>query len=428
MPCSCHLARDSICGYKLKPVSNSMAVRSNRTLVLLLGLLAALGPLSFDMYLPGLPTIQADMIATPAQVQLTLSSFLIGLATGNLIYGPLSDRYGRRPVLLSGLLLYTITCLLCSIASSIQGLILIRFFNAVGGAAGMVLGRVIIRDHFPPRQTARLISLMAMIMLVGPMISPMIGGQLLVFMGWRSIFAFLTGLGLFALVLAICILAESHPRERRNPLNVITTLKAYGTILSDRRGLGYALCGGMASGVVFTYITSSAFVFIEIFGVKPVHFGYLYGVIVAGLLVGNYINSNMVMHANVHRLIQYAHAIRLLTVTGLVLLVFHSGKGGELTAMVVLLVPAIGVSSMIVPNIMADMLHRFPDISGTASSVLGTSTFGTGALASAIAGMLHDGTAQPMVQTMLVFALGSAGAYWFIARPARGGGEGDTFA
>jgi len=403
-----------------------MASRSNRTLVLLLGLLAAQGPLSFDMYLPGLLTIQADMNATAAQVQLTLSSFLIGLATGNLIYGPLSDRYGRRPVLLSGLLLYTVTCLLCAVASGIHGLILFRFFNAVGGAAGMVLGRVIIRDYFPPRQTARLISLMAMIMLVGPMISPMIGGQLLVFTGWRSIFGLLTGVGLFALILTIFTLKESHPKERRNPLNILTTLKAYGTILADRRGLGYTLCGGMASGVVFTYITSSPFVFIEFYGVKPVHFGYLYGVIVAGLLVGNYVNSHLVMRANVQRLIRYAHGLRLLAVAGLLLLVLHPGAGGMLAAMVVLLVPAIGVSSLIVPNIMADMLHRFPDISGTASSVLGAFTFGTGALAGAIAGILHDGTALPMVQTMLAFALGSAAAYWFIARPACGT-EGDTF-
>ena len=403
-----------------------MASYSNRALVLLLGLLAALGPLSFDMYLPGLPTIQADMNVSAAQVQLTLSSFLIGLASGNLIYGPLSDRYGRRPVLLSGLLLYTVTCLLCAVASGIQGLILFRFLNAVGGAAGMVLGRVIIRDYFPPRQTARLISLMAMIMLVGPMISPMIGGQLLVFMGWRSIFALLTGVGLVALLLTAFTLAESHPRERRNPLNILTTLKAYGTILSDRRGLGYTLCGGMASGVVFTYITSSPFVFIEVYGVKPVHFGYLYGVIVAGLLIGNYANSHLVMRANVHRLILFAHSLRLLTVVGLLLLVLHAG-GGVLAAMVVLLVPAIGVSSLIVPNIMADMLHRFPGISGTASSVLGASTFGTGALAGGIAGILHDGTALPMVQTMLAFALGSAGAYWFVARPVRGGAGGDTF-
>lgn len=396
---------------------NTTAVHSSRTLVPVLGLLAALGPLAFDMYLPALPAIQTELAVTAAQVQLTLVAFLIGLATGTLIYGPLSDRYGRRPVLLSGLLLYVITCLACTLSSALGELILLRFLNAVGGAAGMVLGRVIIRDCFPPRHTARLLSFMAMIMLVGPLVSPVIGGQLLVFMGWRSIFALLTALGLAGLVLSALVLEESHPRERRNPLTLRTTLRAYAAILSDRAGLGYTLCTAMASGVVYTFITSSAFVFIEIYRVAPDRFGYLYGLIVGGLLVGNYINTRVVMRVSVWRLIGQAHGLRLLVVSALLCLV-AGGEGGHLWALVALLVPAIGASALIIPNITADMLHRFPAFSGTASAVLGTAGFVTGALAGSIAGALHDGTALPMAVTMLGFACGSAGAYWFIARPA----------
>ncbi|MEJ2761849.1 MAG: Bcr/CflA family multidrug efflux MFS transporter [Gammaproteobacteria bacterium] len=396
---------------------NTTAVHSSRTLVPVLGLLAALGPLAFDMYLPALPTIQAELAITAAQAQLTLGAFLIGLATGTLIYGPLSDRYGRRPVLLSGLLLYVITCLACALSSALGELILLRFLNAVGGAAGMVLGRVIIRDCFPPRHTARLLSFMAMIMLVGPLVSPIIGGQLLVFTGWRSIFALLTGLGLVGLLLTVFILNESHPRDRRNPLNIRTTVKAYAAILSDRAGLGYTLCVGMASGVVFTFITSSAFIFIEIYGVAPDRFGYLYGLIVGGLVAGNYINTRVVMRVSVRRLIGLAHGLRLLTVGALLCLV-AAGEGGPLAAMVALLVPAIGASALITPNITAGMLHRFPSVSGTASAVLGTGSFVTGALAGSIASALHDGTALPMAETMLAFACGSAGAYWFIAAPA----------
>jgi DHA1 family bicyclomycin/chloramphenicol resistance-like MFS transporter len=391
-----------------------MVFASNRTLVLVLGLLSALGPLSFDMYLPALPTIQADLQVSAARVQMTLSAFLVGLAAGTLIYGPLSDRFGRKPVLLAGLLLYLVTNFLCSIAAGIDVLILVRFLNAIGGAAGMVIGRVIIRDYFPPGQTARLISLMAMIMLVGPMISPMIGGQLLVYLGWRSIFVLLTLLGLLGLLCVIFVLTESHPPEKRVRLNLGSSLRAYGSILSDRKGLGYALCGAMAAGVVFTFITSSSFVFIGVYGVEPQHFGYLYGVIITGLLLGNYLNSRITMRVSNYHIISMAHALRLLALAGLFCLVYF-GSGALLAGLVALLVPAIGASSLIVPNITADLLHRFPHISGTASAALGTATFGTGALAGVLAGMLHDGTAVPMVQAMLLFALASAAAYWFIA-------------
>ena len=396
-----------------------MNTRTPRTLVPLLALLNSLGPLAFDMYLPSLPTLQSALHASAAGVQLTLSAFLIGLAAGTLIYGPLSDRYGRRPVLLGGLVLYTVSGLFCALVSSLPAMILFRFFSAVGAAAGMVLSRVIIRDYFPPRETARLISLMAMIMLTGPLVSPMIGGHLLVFLGWRSIFVLLAALGGIALILAAAVLAESHPPGRRNPLNLRTTLQAYATILTDRTGLGYALCMAMSAGVMYTYITSSSFVFIEVYGITPEHFGYVYGVVVAGLLAGNYTNSHIVMRTRVHQLISSALVLRLLAVTGLFVLVYMAGSGRLLAGAVALMMFAVGASALITPNITADMLHRFPTVSGTASAVLGASNFTSGALAGVIAGLLHDGTALPMALMMLVFACGSAAAYWLIARPAQ---------
>lgn len=396
-----------------------MNARPPRMLVPLLALLSSLGPLAFDMYLPSLPVLQSALHTSAAGVQLTLSAYLIGLAAGTLIYGPLSDRFGRRPVLLIGLALYTAAGLFCALVSDLPAMILLRLASAGGGAAGMVLGRVIIRDYFPPRETARLISLMAMIMLTGPLVSPMIGGQLLVLLGWRSIFVLLAGLGGVTLILAAAVLAESHPPGRRNPLNLRTTLAAYGTILADRTGLGYALCLAMSAGVMYTYITSSSFVFIEVYGIAPDHFGFVYGIIVAGLLAGNYANSHIVMHTRVHRLISGALVLRLLAVSGLFLLVYTAGSGGSLAGAVALLVFAVGASALITPNITADMLHRFPTVSGTASAVLGASNFTAGAVAGVIAGLLHDGTALPMAQMMLVFACCSAAAYRFIARPAQ---------
>jgi DHA1 family bicyclomycin/chloramphenicol resistance-like MFS transporter len=265
-------------------LSNTRPIPSYAKLAIILGTLSAFGPLSIDMYLPALPTIAAEFNTQTSVVQQTLAVFFIGLAVGQAFYGPIADRMGRRAPLLFGCTLYMIACIGCAFAPTIQSLVLLRLAQALGGCAGIVISRSIVRDLFDQQESARMYSFLMLVMGLAPITAPLIGGQLLLYLGWRAIFVTLSLFGLACVLLVTFVLPESLPVERRAQSGLGAVLRNYGEILMNRSYMGFAVASGLASSAMFAYISGSSFVFIELNGVAPEHFGFIFGINAIGLV------------------------------------------------------------------------------------------------------------------------------------------------
>ena len=364
-------------------------------LVICLGLVATLAPLSIDMYMPSFPTLREDFGATAAQIQLTLSGYMLGFTLGQLGYGPLSDRFGRRPVLLVGIIIYIVMSGLCALATDAETLATFRFFQAIGGAAGTVLSRAIIRDRFTGAYMASAMSLMLTFILFAPMVAPVFGGYLLVWVGWRAIFWTLATCGVLAILIVLFGIRESLPPERRIQPGIRSLLKGYGMVLRHRQALGYVLSGGATFGALFAFLSGAPFVFIEFYGVAPEHLGYIFTLNVVGVMAGGWMNSKLVvrqgvwemMTLGVYLLFAGALFVYVLVATNIL------GVWGAILGIVVFTLPL----NMINANAAAGALEYFPDNAGSASAVVGSVRYGCGAVSGVCVGLLHNGTAMPMV-------------------------------
>ena len=392
----------------------------NNKLVIILGLLAALGPLCIDMYIPGMLDVQSDLRASAADVQLTLSAFLIGYAFGQLFYGPISDRFGRKRILLTGIFLFTAASLAAALSRNIETLIALRFLHALGGGAGMVLARAIIRDIYPAHEVARLISLLAIITMAGPMISPILGGYLVVWAGWRSLFWLLTVLGGVSFLVVAMMIPESHPRENRLQLSFAGTLRAYLQVLTNRQSLAYITCTAFSAGGIFAYISTSPFVFIEIYGLRTEYFGYVYAAVVSGIIIGAIINTRLVSQVGIDRMISYGLVMRLIGIA--ILLVLTLLDIGGMYGIIIAIIISMGSSIIINANASAGVLHLFPRTAGTASAAIGAVMFGCGAISGPVVGFMYDGTIMPLVIVFSFCFIASAVCYWLFVwlEPARG--------
>ncbi|HUS25113.1 MAG TPA: multidrug effflux MFS transporter [Candidatus Binatia bacterium] len=363
--------------------------------LLVLGAVVAIGPLSIDMYLPALPELQRALGTDPAAVQWTLAAFFAGLAGGQLVYGPLSDRWGRRTPLLVGLAVFVLASLLCSQAPSIHSLIALRLLQALGSCAGMVITRAMVRDRFAPQDMARILSMLVLVMGVAPMLAPLAGSAVLRYAGWQAIFLVLAGFGSLCFAAVALSLAESHPPERRlASLSILSALRGFAHLMTHRKFLGYALAGAAAQGGMFAYITVSSFVFIQAFGLSPIAYSWLFGVNAAGLIAASQVNSVLLrrMPAQVvlrHALNTYLGAGVLMTLSAV------TGIGG-LAGIVVTLWVCMASLGFTFPNSTAAAMAPFGDRAGSASALLGTLQFATAGAMSYLVGHLYDGTAVPM--------------------------------
>ena len=387
-------------------------------LAIILGILSAFGPLSIDMYLPGLPSIARDFGVATADVQQTLSAFFIGLAVGQLIYGPISDRVGRRRPLLFGCALYALACLGCVVAPSLNALILLRLAMALGACAGMVITRSVVRDFFDERESARMYSMLVLVMGLAPILAPLIGGQLLLYWGWRVIFLVLSGFGVLCFVLVYFGLGESLPAERRNRRGLGAVLRSYGGLLGDGRYIGFTVAGGLASAAMFAYISGSPFVFIELNGVPPERFGLLFGINALGLIAASQLNRWLLERYRGSQILVSAVSV---TALSSLLLVTSAATGlGGFPGMLVLLFFCIASTGLVGPNTTAGAMAPYARQAGSASAMLGAIQFGLGATASALVGLLFNGTAVPMAA---IIALCGAGAFvvlqLLVMRPLR---------
>ncbi len=261
--------------------------------LILMGTLTAIGPFSIDMYLPAFPAMADSLQVSRGEVERTLAAYLIGLALAQVVYGPLADRYGRKKPVLAGLALYTVASLGCALAGSVQMLTFWRVLQALGGAAGVVIPRAVIRDHYETQDAARAMSLLMLIMGLAPILAPLAGGQLLGVMGGRSLFWRLAAGALAVMAATALIMQESLAPERVQPLCASSIARNYAALLRHRGFMAHSLAGGFGQAGMFAYIISSPRLFIELYGVDPQHYGLLFGANAAGLIIGSQVSARL---------------------------------------------------------------------------------------------------------------------------------------
>jgi MFS transporter, DHA1 family, multidrug resistance protein len=365
-------------------------------LVLILGALIALGPLTIDMYLPALPTIVDDLRTTSAAVQLTLTGTLVGLALGQLLVGPLSDTFGRRRPLLVGVGVHVLASLLCLVAPSVAVLGGLRVMQGVGAAAASVVTMAIVRDLFVGRAAATLFSRLMLVLGVAPVLAPTIGGEVLRFTSWRGVFVVLAVLGLILVAVAAKAVPETLPAVRRRPLGVRNTMRTYRGLLRDRTFLGLVLVAGLSMAGLFGYVAGSSFVFQEEFGLNQQQFGLLFGAGAVFLIGGTQLNAALLRWFEPRVLLPAA--LVLGTAAGVVLLVLAASDTGGLAGVVVPLWTVLFAVGVTLPNAPTLALARHGAAAGTAAALLGAVQMGVGAVISPLVGVLgNDAVAMGIV-------------------------------
>ncbi|MBX6322884.1 MAG: multidrug effflux MFS transporter, partial [Rhodospirillaceae bacterium] len=279
-------------------------------LIVLLGALTAFAPMSIDMYLPSLPTLERVFAASTAEVQRTISTFFLGFACGQALYGPVTDRFGRRAPLYVGLSLFTAASAGCALAPSVGALAGFRLVQALGACAGVVVARAVVRDLFPPREAPRIYAALMLVMGLAPMLAPLVGGQILVHLGWAAVFWVLAAFGALCLLAAHLRLPETHRAEGRHPPGLGHALAGYGRLIADRHFMGYGLTGGASMGGLFAYIAGSPFVFIELHGVPAQHFGWFFGANAAGFILAAQVNSRLLRRASSEAILRRANLVQ----------------------------------------------------------------------------------------------------------------------
>ena len=385
--------------------------------LILLGALTAIGPLSIDMYLPAFPAMEGDLQAAPGSVEYTLSSFFIGMALGQLIYGPLSDRFGRRPPLLAGLALYTLASLGCAYAPDVHLLAGVRFLEALGGCAGLVITRAVVRDRCGARDSARAFSLLILVMGLAPILAPLIGGVVAAWLGWREIFLLLALYGAIGLAAVYYGLPETHDIRHEPPLRLARVAGDYGRLLRSRSFIGYTLVGGLAFAGMFAYIAGSPFVLIQLQGIPAEHFGWVFGANALGFVAASQVNARLLASRSITWLLH--HAIWLPGLAGLALAL--ASLAGGLSSALILAGFFAYVASLgfIGPNATAAALATHGQQAGTASALMGALQFGIATVTGAMVGFWHDGTARPLMLVMGVCGVGAWLAHRWVVAPLR---------
>lgn len=374
-------------------------------IILLLAFLAAVGPFAIDTYLPSLPAIAKDFEVNSAIIGYSVGSFFAGLAGGQLIAGPLSDRYGRKPILLVGFSLFLLATVACALAPTAQFLIAARLLQGLAAAASPAAGRAVVRDLWEGNEAARAMAYVSMAMAVAPLLAPSIGGLILEFAQWRAIFWALVGFAVIAILLIIFVLPETNGPEKRQDIPLLSYFRAYGTVLKNTQTWGYLLSGGFSTATMFAYIAGSPVVYIEIFDISPRYYGLLFGLNVVGLFVGNWINSQLVVRYGYHLLLAIGVSITLIGTS--FLLAASYWQWHNIYAVVIGLFVSVAPVSFVSSNSNVGLLNLFPKNAGAANAVFGLAQFGIGAAATFLIGVLFTGTELAMAQVMWLTAVGS---------------------
>ena len=374
----------------------------NLRTILILGALSAFGPLAIDFYLPAFPAMALAFGTDEQHVQLTLAAYFLGLSIGQLAYGPVADRFGRRVPLLTGVGLFTVASLACAYAPNLEWLMGARFVQALGGCAGMVISRAVVSDKCDAVGSAKVFSQLMLVMGLAPILAPMLGGLLVNTTGWQSIFLALTGFSAMAGLAVALGLPESMPAHLpRQPLS--GALRQYGRLLKDPVYLGHALTGGIAIAGMFAYIAGSPFVFIKLYGVPAEHFGWLFGTNAAGFILLAQVNARLLAKRGPAYLL--VRTVWIYLAAALTLLAVSSLHTEQLWPLLVPLFICISSLGCILPNASACAMTGQGARAGSASAMLGCLQFSVAAGAASLVGVLYDGSAMPMAMVISLCAI-----------------------
>lgn len=382
--------------------------------IILLGTLTAIGALSIDLYLPSLPAIGRDFVVDAATVQRTMSAFFIGMAIGQIAYGPMSDRFGRRPALLVGLGIYMVASLGCAFAPTIDWLVAGRFAQALGACAGQVVTRAIVRDRYRHQDSARIFSLLTLVLGVAPLIAPSLGAWLITFASWRVIFAVLSGTGIVVAIAVATRLTESRSAVTAAQAAGESVFASFAGLLRQRRLIGYLLAGALNGASLFTYIATAPDLLITQYSFTPRAFAIAFAVIAVGVIGSSQVNRSLLARYDSDRVLGTASIVG--AVAGILLIVasFFAAQW----VMLALLFAALSSFGFIAANATAGALGVDPLRAGTTSALIGSASFAVGAVAATIAGAFHDGTPRPMAIVMAVALVGTAAvAHGLALRP-----------
>ncbi|WP_165438720.1 multidrug effflux MFS transporter [Albibacterium indicum] len=373
-------------------------------IIVLLGLLAALGPFSIDMYLPGFQAIATDLGTNIEKIQMSLTSFFVGIASGQLVYGPLLDRFGRKTPLIVGLVIYIGASIGCVFIQTADGLILLRFVQALGSCGGMVASRALVRDYFPASETAKIFSLLMLVIGVSPILAPTLGGMVIHLWGWHFIFAFLAVLTAIIALGVIFVLpkSEANPQVSLMPRPII---RGFIQVLKTPAFIIYAIAGGTASSGMYAYLSGSPYVMMDIYGLTEQQYGWVFGLVAAGLITSSQLN-NLLLKRHSSATVAY-YALMMQAIVGLCLFLFAILDSLSLFSIIFLIFCFLACQGFVFPNTSALALNPFSKSAGSASALLGSIQLTIGAVASALVSMLHNNTYIPMTSIMAFCAVSS---------------------
>ena len=384
-----------------------VTANTNRfTLILLLGLLSAIGPFSIDMYLPGFPAIAENLHTSIDAVSYSLSSFFVGICIGQLVCGPLLDRFGRKRPLYGGLVLYIISSVGCALAQSIELLILFRLFQAFGGCVGMVAPRAIVRDLFPVNENAKIFSLLILVLGVSPIIAPTAGSYVIAHFGWHAVFVVLAVVTALILIAVVFLLPESRQPDPGFSMKLSGIVRSFVSVMKEPQFFTYAMAGGIVSARLFAYLAGSPFVFMELYGVSEQEYGWIFALIAAGLITSSQLNNLLLRRFSSEQIIKTTLLLQTLTATVLLAGTLMDWLGLE--GIIICIFIFLSCQGFSFPNSSALSMAPFTREAGSASALLGALQMALGAFASAAVGFFNNGTAVPLaavIWTCAVLAL-----------------------
>lgn len=371
--------------------------------ILILGGLATISPFSIDMYLPGFTAIAKDLNTSIDQVQLSLTSYIFGISVGQLLYGPLLDRYGRKNPLYVGLVIYILASIACAFTSSVESLIVMRFAQAIGGCVGMVAAQALVRDIFPVNKSAQVFSLIILVISISPMIAPTLGGYVTAAFGWHWVFIILAAISLLIFAAVYFFLPEGKGADITISLRPKAVLSNFYQVTKQPQFIIYTLAGGIAMAGPFAYIVGSSDVYMNIYQLSEQQYGWAFALVAFGMIGTTQLNHWLLRHFKSESLIKVGLLYQ--TTIGLILVIGTMYYGYSIyafTGLILLFVAGHGIMS---PNVTALSMAPFTRHAGSASALLGSFRLGIAGFVSALVSVLHDGTSLPMAIIMLSCSL-----------------------